>query len=98
MNNKDFILELSNRLEYSVKETNQMMEVLIAEMTQQLQDGNAIAIYGFGTFETKKKAERITINPISKQHLLVPPKIILSYRPSTLLKDKFKNIQLWRND
>ena len=56
----------------------------------QLEDGNVIAIQGFGSFEVKKKAERISINPSTKQRMLVPPKLVLSYRPSNTLKDKFK--------
>ena len=49
-----------------------------------------IAIQGFGSFEVKKKAERISINPSTKQRMLVPPKLVLTYRPSNTLKDKFK--------
>ena len=59
-------------------------------MTQELEEGNVIAIQGFGSFEVKKKEERISINPASKQRMLVPPKLVLSYRPSNTLKDKFK--------
>ena len=59
-------------------------------MTQELEEGNVIAIQGFGSFEVKKKAERISINPASKQRMLGPPKLVLSYRPSNTLKDKFK--------
>ncbi len=59
-------------------------------MIQELEEGNVIAIQGFGSFEVKKKAERISINPASKQRMLVPPKLVLSYRPSNTLKDKFK--------
>ena len=59
-------------------------------MTQELEEGNMIAVQGFGSFEVKKKAERISINPASKQRMLVPPKLVLSYRPSNTLKDKFK--------
>ena len=43
-----------------------------------------------GSFEVKKKAERISINPSTKQRMLVPPKLVLTYRPSNTLKDKFK--------
>ena len=59
-------------------------------MTQELEEGNMITVQGFGSFEVKKKAERISINPASKQRMLVPPKLVLSYRPSNTLKDKFK--------
>ena len=44
-------------------------------MTQELEEGNVIAVQGFGSFEVKKKAERISINPASKQRMLVPPKL-----------------------
>lgn len=90
MNNKEFIAELSRSLDYSIKDTNELLLSLVSELTQQLQEGNTVAIHSFGTFEVKKKSERITINPVTKQKFLVPPKLVLTFRPSTLLKDKFK--------
>ena len=59
-------------------------------MTQELQEGKTIAIQGFGTFEVKKKLERISVNPATQQRMLIPPKLVLSYKPSTNLKEKFK--------
>ncbi len=90
MNNKDFTSELSKRLGYTLKDTSELISSLLSGMTQQLEDGNAVAIQGFGTFEVRKKAERISVNPATKQRMLVPPKLVLTYRPSTLLKEKFK--------
>ena len=65
------------------------MSSLLSDMTQELQEGNVVTIQGFGTFEVKKKAERITVNPTTKQRMLVPPKLVLAYRPSGQLKEKF---------
>ena len=90
MNNKEFTAELAERLGYTIKDTSELMNSLLSSMTQELEEGNVIAIQGFGSFEVKKKAERISINPASKQRMLVPPKLVLSYRPSNTLKDKFK--------
>ena len=90
MNNKEFTYELAERLGYTIKDTSELMNSLLSSMTQELEEGNVIAIQGFGSFEVKKKAERISINPASKQRMLVPPKLVLSYRPSNTLKDKFK--------
>ena len=89
-NNKEFTSELSRRLGYTIKDTSELIASLLSDMTQQLQEGNAISVQSFGTFEVKKKAERITINPTTKLRMLVPPKLVLTYRPSTALKDKFK--------
>lgn len=90
MNNKEFTSELSQRLGYTAKDTSELIATLLADMTRQLEEGNAIFVQSFGTFEVKKKAERISMNPNSKQRLLVPPKLVLTFKPSTLLKDKFK--------
>lgn len=90
MNNKEFTYELAERLGYTIKDTGELISSLLADMTQELEEGNVISIQGFGTFEVKKKAERISINPGTKQRMLVPPKLVLSYRPSNTLKDKFK--------
>ena len=88
MNNKEFTSELSRRLGYTIKDTSELIASLLSDMTQQLQEGNIVSVQSFGTFE--KKAERITINPTTKLRMLVPPKLVLTYRPSTTLKDKFK--------
>ena len=90
MNNKDFTSELSRRLGYTIKDTSGLMSSLLSDMTQELQEGNVVTIQGFGTFEVKKKAERITVNPTTKQRMLVPPKLVLAYRQSGQLKEKFK--------
>ena len=90
MNNKEFTSDLAERLGYTIKDTSELMGSLLSSMTQELEEGNVIAVQGFGSFEVKKKAERISINPASKQRMLVPPKLVLSYRPSNTLKDKFK--------
>ena len=86
MNNKEFISELSRRFVYTNKDTTQLVSI----MTQQLQDGNTVAIQGFGTFEVRKKLERISINPATQQRMLIPPKLVLTYKPSAILKEKFK--------
>lgn len=93
MNNKEFTAELSRRTGVSVKETTDLIGKLIDEMTQVLVEGNAVAILGFGTFDVKKKAERISVSPTTKQRMLVPPKLVLSFKPSSLLRDRVNKNQ-----
>jgi len=90
LNNKEFISELSQRLNYSNKETTRLVSSVLSVMTQELQDGKTITIQGFGTFEVKKKLERVSFNPVTQQRLLIPPKLVLTYKPSISLKEKFK--------
>ncbi len=90
LNNKEFISELSNRLNYTIKDTSDLVQLVTAAMIEQLQAGNIVSIQGFGSFEVKKKMERILVNPVTKKRLLIPPKLVLTFKPSTLLKEKFK--------
>mgnify|MGYP002524456666 FL=1 len=52
---------------------------------------DSIAVPGFGTFEAKKKNERVVVNPSSGKRMLVPPKITLGFKVSNVLKSKLKN-------
>lgn len=90
MNNKEFISELSRRSGYTIKDTTELLSATLAEMSGQWQEGNTVTIQGFGSFEVKKKAERISVNPLTRQRMLVPPKLVLTFKPSILLKEKFK--------
>ena len=90
MNNKEFILELSKKTGYSSKDVTQYVSSSLNIMSQELQDGNSVSIQGFGTFDVKKKMERISVNPVTHQRMLIPPKLVLSYKPSVSLKEKFK--------
>lgn len=92
MTNKEFIEELSRRVNRSGKETASLVASLTECMSQILQDDKTVSLQGFGAFEVKKKMERISVNPVTRQRFLVPPKLTLSFKPSTVLKEKFKNI------
>lgn len=51
---------------------------------------DTITVGGFGTFETKKRLERVALHPASGKRLLVPPKIVMSFKPSASLKQKVR--------
>ncbi len=88
MNNKEFIAELSEKTGLSQKETAQYASQLVADIAMQLEEENVVTIAGFGTFEVKKKLERVVVNPSTKQRMLVPPKLVVGFKPNAVLKDK----------
>ena len=88
MNNKEFISELSNRTGYNSKDTTLFVSTILKAMTQELQNGKTVVIQSFGTFEVKKKLERVVVNPATKQRMLVPPKMSVSFKVAPVLKDK----------
>ena len=90
MNNKSFITEVASQTGYTNKSTQELVDSLIRIMTAKLEDGNSILVPNFGTLEVKKKNERIMVSPMTQQRMLVPPKLVVSFKPSTSVKDKFK--------
>ena len=88
MNNKEFVTELARRTGSTARDTSAIVAALIAEMTAHLEEESTVSIYGFGNFEVKKKLERVVINPSTKQRMLVPPKMVLNFKPSSNLKEK----------
>jgi DNA-binding protein HU-beta/integration host factor subunit alpha len=50
-----------------------------------------VLIPAFGTFEVKKKLERIMVNPSTGQRMLVPPKLVLTFKPNGTWKERIKN-------
>lgn len=90
MNNKEFIAELSRRLDYTVKDASSLMVALVAEMTDELEDENVIAIQNIGSFEVRKKQERVVVNPATQQRMLVPPKLVINFKPSASFKEKMQ--------
>lgn len=91
MNNKEYINELARRSSYTQEVTRKLVHDVVAEMTDRLGESETVSIAGFGSFEVKKRLERILVNPSTKQRMLVPPKLVLSFRPVASVKEKLKN-------
>lgn len=92
MTNKELIAELSKRLEWTQAQTSKIMEEAVSIINTNLENSNSINIQGFGLFETKRRQERMSVNPVSKQRFLVPPKITPAFRPGQVVKDKLKKL------
>ena len=91
MNNKEFTTELARRVGRTGKDTNALIGSLLDIMTERWTEGDAITILNFGTFEVKKKTERVSVNPNTKQRMLIPPKLVLNFRASQNMKDTILN-------
>ncbi len=90
MNNKEFIAELSRRMGYKNEHTRQLLLNVFNNMGDNFMEGNPIYVSNFGTFEVKKKMERVMVSPTTGQRMLVPPKMVLSFKPYSGWKEKIK--------
>jgi DNA-binding protein HU-beta/integration host factor subunit alpha len=91
MNNKVFIAELAQRLGYTPKDAQKMVYQVVDAMADTFLEGNSIGVQNFGSFEVKKKLERIMVSPTTGQRMLVPPKLVLGFKISPKWKEQLKN-------
>ena len=90
MDNKQLHDTIAQRMGRDNADVAKLVEAFVAFVKESCGDMNSIAIPGFGTFETKKKLERIVVNPSTGKRMLVPPKISLNFKASALLKARIK--------
>ena len=76
---------------YTTQDTQKMVYQVVDAMVESFQEGNVVTMQNFGSFEVKKKMERIIVNPTTGQRMLVPPKLTLNFKISPTWKDKLRN-------
>ncbi len=90
MTNKELVAELSEQLGWTQVKVSEVLAQTVEQLNSKLADNATIAIPNFGVFQTRKSAERISVNPQSKERFLVPPKISVHFKPSSVLKERYK--------
>ena len=94
MNSAEFITALSQKLQLSKSEVTKRVEDVASIITTELLKDNSVSLGSFGTFNVKKRQERISVNPSSGKKMLLPPKLVVKFKVSSSLKDKLKGIKL----
>lgn len=90
MNNKEFIGAIALKTGYTQDESQQMVKDVIEQLSKYFESGESVAVSGFGTFEVKKRLERVMVNPATGLRMLVPPKLVLNFKPATMIKVQVK--------
>lgn len=90
MNNKEFIAALSKKTGRNKDKTQKLVNAVVTAMADTFDGGDSVNIAGFGTFEPKKRMERIFVNPANGVRMLVPPKIVLGFKVAAQIRDTMK--------
>lgn len=92
MNEKEFIDALPAKTGIDDKRISKLMSSVADIVSSNLQEGKDVTIQGFGVFETKKKMEKIEVNASTGKRILFPPKLLVGFRPSSLLKERINSV------
>ncbi len=70
------------------KESAQLVESVLEEISSALAQGESVKISSFATFSVRDKAERIGRNPKTGEEAMISPRRVLIFRAFQVLKDR----------
>ena len=90
MKDIELTTELSVRLNWKKQEVETMLDALGEIIGEKLAQSDIISLHGFGQFESRKKAERISV--VNGKRYLIPPKLVPVFRPSASIRTYIKSL------
>ena len=79
------------RVGLSRTESADLVEMVIDEISDTIVSGENVKLSSFGSFIVRKKNERIGRNPKTKVEVPIPPRTVMVFKPSNVLKQKVNN-------
>ncbi len=90
MKYRELIDQLAKTSGKSKVQTKELLEVTTSVLSDHLSREKGVSIPDLGTFSTKVKDVQKAYSPHHKKYILVPPKRVVEFKPSSVLKDKLK--------
>ena len=69
-------------------ESQELVELVIRALSESLASGEAVKLSSFGSFNIRKKGQRIGRNPKTGKEVPITPRRVLVFRPSNIMKDR----------
>lgn len=65
-----------------------LVESILAHVSNALASGDNVKVAGFGTFLLRDKPHRMGRNPLTGVEVPIPPRRVVTFRPSPKMRDK----------
>lgn len=87
MNKTELIAVVAEKAGMSKKDTEAVINATLATITETLKADEKVQLVGFGSFETKKRAARIGLNPRTKEPVKIAASKVPGFKAGKVLKD-----------
>ena len=87
MSRTDLVEFVAAEANVSKAEAGRVLDAVLAGIQKGLKKDGKVALVGFGTFSSKKRAAREGINPLTKEPMKIPAKNVVSFKAGAKLKD-----------
>lgn len=87
LNKKRLSDKIAEEFDKTKKESAEIVNFVLEEMTQALADGGTVELSAFGKFEVRHRPERPGINPATKERITIKASNTPAFRAAKALKD-----------
>ena len=90
MNKTELTYAIAEKGNLTKAQAKAALEATLMTITEQLAEGNKVALIGFGTFDVTEKAARKGINPQTKQVIEIAARKVVKFKAGAELNDVVK--------
>lgn len=90
MNKSELVYELTNRLDVTRKEAEDVIDCFLDLIAENLANGEKVVLSGFGTFEIRNRVSRSGVNPRTGERIDIPCQKTPAFKVGKILKDKLR--------
>ena len=87
MNKSELVSAIAADTKLTKKDVELAVKSFVDTVSKALEKGDDVQLVGFGTFTVVDRAERKSINPATKQEIIVPASKSPKFKPGKALKD-----------
>ena len=90
MNKSELVYEVTNRLDVTRKEAEDVIDCFLDLIAENLANGDKVVLTGFGTFEIRNRVSRSGVNPRTGERIDIPCQKTPAFKVGKILKDKLR--------
>ena len=90
MNKEELFSRIADETWLSKNIVERVFQSCVSQIASALQNGETIAVKGFGTFSVRRAAPRIGRNPHTGEPVPIPGRQVPVFKPSKVLRDKIE--------
>lgn len=88
MNKAELIASMAEKSNLTKKDAEAALKGFIESVQETLEKGDKVQLIGFGTFETRHRAERVGRNPRTKEEITIPASVAPVFKAGKEFKER----------
>ena len=87
MNKSELVKAMADETGLTQKDAEKALNSFVNQVSNALANKDKVQLVGFGTFETRERAERTGVNPQTKEQIKIPATTAPAFKAGKALKD-----------